>query len=155
MDEIKNRKEIPTEHTWALEDLYASDDEWKKDLDKIRKMLPEIETYCGKLGESADTLLSFLEQQDELSIFLDRFANYSMRKADEDTKNTTYQGLKDQTTGIYVTLSSALSFAEPEILAISDAALEEFYAQRPKLKTYRRYLEDIRRKKAHILSNAE
>ena len=78
-----------------------------------------------------------------------------MRKADEDTKNTTYQGLKDQTTGIYVTLSSALSFAEPEILAISDAALEEFYAQRPKLKTYRRYLEDIRRKKAHILSNAE
>ncbi len=155
MDEIKNRKEIPTEHTWALEDLYASDDEWKKDLDKIRKMLPEIETYCGKLGESADTLLSFLEQQDELSIFLDRFANYSMRKADEDTKNTTYQGLKDQTTGIYVALSSALSFAEPEILAISDAALEEFYAQRPKLKTYRRYLEDIRRKKAHILSNAE
>lgn len=155
MDEIKNRKEIPTEHTWALEDLYASDDEWKKDLDKIRKMLPEIETYCGKLGKSADTLLSFLEQQDELSIFLDRFANYSMRKADEDTKNTTYQGLKDQTTGIYVALSSALSFAEPEILAISDAALEEFYAQRPKLKTYRRYLEDIRRKKAHILSNAE
>ena len=155
MDESKNRKEIPTEHTGALEDLYASDDEWKKDLDKIRKMLPEIETYCGKLGESADTLLSFLEQQDELSIFLDRFANYSMRKADEDTKNTTYQGLKDQTTGIYVTLSSALSFAEPEILAISDAALEEFYAQRPKLKTYRRYLEDIRRKKAHILNDAD
>lgn len=155
MDEIKNRKDIPIEHTWALGDLYTSDDEWKKDLENLKKMLPKIESYCGKLGESADTLLSFLKQQDELSIFLDRFANYSMRKADEDTKNTTYQGLKDQTAGIYVALSSALSFAEPEILAISDSILEKFYVQKPELKTYKRYLDDIRRKKAHILSNAE
>lgn len=155
MDEIKNRKDIPTEHTWALEDLYVSDDEWKKDLDKMKKMLPEIEAYYGKLGDNADTLLSFLKKQDELRIFLDRFANYSMRKADEDTKNTTYQGFKDQTAGIYVALSSALSFAEPEILAISDSTLEAFYAEQPKLKTYKRYLGDIRRKKAHILSNTE
>lgn len=155
MDEIKNRNEIPTEHTWALEDLYASDEEWKKDLDKIRKMIPEIEAYCGTLGENADTLLAFLKRQDEISIFLDRFANYSMRKADENTKNTTYQGMKDQTTGVYVALSSALSFAEPEILAISDSTLEEFYAQNPKLTVYRRCLDDIRRKKAHILSNDE
>lgn len=155
MDEIKNRNEIPTEHTWALEDLYASDEEWKKDLDKIRKMIPEIEAYCGTLGENADALLAFLKKQDEISIFLDRFANYSMRKADENTKNTTYQGMKDQTAGVYVALSSALSFAEPEILAISDSTLEEFYAQNPKLTVYRRCLDDIRRKKAHILSNDE
>lgn len=155
MDEIKNRNEIPTEHTWALEDLYASDEEWKKDLNKIRKMIPEIEAYCGTLGENADTLLAFLKKQDEISIFLDRFANYSMRKADENTKNTTYQGMKDQTAGVYVALSSALSFAEPEILAISDSTLEEFYAQNPKLTVYRRCLDDIRRKKAHILSNDE
>lgn len=155
MDEIKNRNEIPTEHTWALEDLYASDEEWKKDLNKIRKMIPEIGAYCGTLGENADTLLAFLKKQDEISIFLDRFANYSMRKADENTKNTTYQGMKDQTAGVYVALSSALSFAEPEILAISDSTLEEFYAQNPKLTVYRRCLDDIRRKKAHILSNDE
>lgn len=155
MDEIKTRKDIPLEHTWALEDLYASDEEWKKDLDKIKGRIPDFEAFCGKLGENADTLLAFLKQQDELSVFLDRFANYSMRKADEDTKNTAYQGLKDQTAGVYVTLSSALSFAEPEILEISDAVLEEFYRQKPKLITYKRYLDDIRRKKAHILSNAE
>lgn len=155
MDEIKTRKDIPSEHTWALEDLYASDEEWKKDLDKIKGRIPDFEAFCGKLGENADTLLAFLKQQDELSVFLDRFANYSMRKADEDTKNTAYQGLKDQTAGVYVALSSALSFAEPEILEISDAALEEFYRQKPKLITYKRSLDDIRRKKAHILSNSE
>lgn len=155
MEEIKNRKEIPIDHKWAIEDLYASDEEWKKDLNTIKEKLSEIEAYSGRLGESADTLLSFLQLQDEISVFLDRFANYTMRKADEDTKNTTYQGYKDQTMGALVAISSAFSFAEPEILAISDTLLEEFYQKVPSLKRYQRYLNDIRRKKSHILSNAE
>lgn len=151
----EERKDIPKEFTWAVEDLYESDAAWKADLEKIKSMLPQIESYQGTLSKSADTLLCFLKLQDELAILLDRFANYSMRKADEDTRNTTYQGYKDQTTGIYVAVTSALSFAEPEILEIPDAILDSFYQEQPALCTYQRYLNDIRRKKAHILSNAE
>lgn len=151
----EDRKDIPKEFTWAVEDLYESDAAWKADLEKIKSMLPQIESYQGTLSKSADTLLCFLKLQDELAILLDRFANYSMRKADEDTRNTTYQGYKDQTTGIYVAVTSALSFAEPEILEIPDAILDGFYQEQPTLCPYQRYLNDIRRKKAHILSNAE
>ncbi len=151
----EERKDIPKEFTWAVEDLYESDAAWKADLEKIKSMLPQIESYQGTLSKSADTLLCFLKMQDELALLLDRFANYSMRKADEDTRNTTYQGYKDQTTGIYVAVTSALSFAEPEILEIPDAILDSFYQEQPALCTYQRYLNDIRRKKAHILSNAE
>ena len=151
----EERKDIPKEFTWAVEDLYESDAAWKADLEKIKSMLPQIESYQGTLSKSADTLLCFLKLQDELALLLDRFANYSMRKADEDTRNTTYQGYKDQTTGIYVAVTSALSFADPEILEIPDAILDSFYQEQPALCTYQRYLNDIRRKKAHILSNAE
>lgn len=151
----EKRSDVPKEYTWAIEDLYTSDDAWKEDLENIKNLIPKIESYQGKLGESAQTLLAFLKLQDEVSILLDRFANYSMRKADEDTKNTTYQGFKDQTTGIYVAISSAFSFAEPEILAIPDATLDDFYRTEPNFNVYKRYINDIRRKKAHILSNAE
>ena len=151
----EKRSDVPKEYTWAVEDLYTSDDAWKEDLENIKNLIPKIESYQGKLGESAQTLLAFLKLQDEVSILLDRFANYSMRKADEDTKNTTYQGFKDQTTGIYVAISSAFSFAEPEILAIPDATLDDFYRTETNLNVYKRYINDIRRKKAHILSNAE
>ena len=155
VEEIKSRNDIPLEHKWSIEDLYASDDEWKKELDAVRELPSQIEAYSGKLAESADSLLAFLQMQDNITVLLDRFANYAMRKADEDTKNTTYQGYKDQAMGALVAISSALSFAEPEILAISDSDLDIFYAKKPKLKTYKRYLNDIRRKKAHILSSAE
>lgn len=151
----EKRSDVPKEYSWAVEDLYPNDDAWKKDLELLKNMIPKIEAFQGKLGDSSDNMLTFLELQDELSVLIDRFANYSMRKADEDTKNTTYQGFKDQTTGIFVSISAALSFAEPEILAISDDTLNSFYEKQPALHVYKRFLNDIRRKKAHILSNAE
>ena len=156
MNEIyEKRGEVPKEYTWAIKDLYASDEDWKRDLEKIKGMLPQIEAFQGKLGESAEHLLNFLKLQDEITVLLDRFANYSLRRADEDTKNTTYQGFKDQTNGICVAISSALSFAEPEILDIPDTVLHGFYDRQPDLNQYRRFLNDILRKKAHILSDAE
>lgn len=154
-ENYEKRSDVPEEYTWALKDLYASDADWKKDLEKIKGILPQIETFQGKLGQNANSLLDFLKLQDEISVLVDRLANYSMRKADEDTKNTTYQGFKDQTTGILVAISSAISFAEPEILEIPENTLNAFYENQPGLNQYRRYLNDILRKKAHILSDAE
>lgn len=135
--------------------MYASDDEWKQDLEKIKGYIPKLESYHGTLGENAGNLLGFLQLQDEISVLLDRFANYALRKADEDTRNTTYQGYKDQTMGTFVSISSALSFAEPEILEIPDEVLNGFFQGQPKLDEYRRCIHDIRRKKEHILSDAE
>ena len=152
---FEHRSDVPKEYTWAVEDLYAGDDEWKQDLEKIKGYIPKLESYHGTLGENADNLLGFLQLQDEISVLLDRFANYALRKADEDNRNTTYQGYKDQTMGTFVSISSALSFAEPEILGIPDDVLDGFFQGQPKLDEYRRCLNDIRRKKEHILSDAE
>lgn len=152
---FEHRGDVPKEFTWAVEDLYASDDEWKQDLEKIKSYIPKLESYHGTLGENAGNLLGFLQLQDEISVLLDRFANYALRKADEDTRNTTYQGYKDQTMGTFVSISSALSFAEPEILEIPDEVLNGFFQGQPKLDEYRRCIHDIRRKKEHILSDAE
>ncbi len=151
----EKRSDVPKEYTWAMEDLYASDAEWQKDLEKVRSLLPQIETFRGQLGKSADSLLAFLKLQDDIVVLMDKFANYALRKADENTKNTTYQGYKDQTMSVCVEISSALSFAEPEILELPDAVLNTFYEKQPALLPYKRSLNDILRKKAHILSDAE
>ena len=34
----EERKDIPKEFTWAVEDLYESDAAWKADLEKIKSM---------------------------------------------------------------------------------------------------------------------
>ena len=37
MEDVKKRKEIPQESTWALEDLYEDLSKWQGDLEKHRK----------------------------------------------------------------------------------------------------------------------
>jgi oligoendopeptidase F len=149
------REEVPIEFTWNLSDLYKNIDDWKKDFDILTDAIPVLESYKGTLANSSDELLEFFEFQDNLTLMLHRFYNYAGRKADEDTANTTYQGYKDKASALMVRISSACSFVEPELLSIPDDTIEKFYQENPKLLTYKRYMDDIRRKKGHILSKEE
>jgi oligoendopeptidase F len=47
------------------------------------------------------------------------------------------------------------AFIEPEILKMDNATIERFIAQEPRLHVFRHYLDDIARRRAHTLSNAE
>jgi oligoendopeptidase F len=158
MNNIKSyqkREDVPKEFTWDLTDLYKNIDDWKKDFDILTEAIPVLESYKGTLQDNSKELLEFFEFQDKLTLMTNRFYNYAARKADEDTANTVYQGYKDQATTLLVKISSACSFIEPELLSIPDEVLEAFYKETPKLSTYKRYINDIRRKKSHILSNDE
>ena len=145
MKKIPLREEVPVEYTWKLEDLYATDEDWKKEMETLKELA----------GESSANLLAALKLMDDLSVVGENFINYAMRKSDQDTKNTTYQGFKDQAMGLYAQIDSMSSFMKPEILSIPDETLDGFFAQEPQLAVYKRYLNNIRRRKAHILSNEE
>lgn len=152
---IKKRSEVELKNTWATEDLYVSDDAWREDLELAKKMTEDIKKYNGKLSESADTLLSYLKSVDEIDIKFSNLFNYAQRKFDEDTRNITYQDLANQIRSLAVNYGSATSFQTPEIISISDEAINKFYNDNNDLKLYERHLNEIRRKKEHILSENE
>lgn len=152
---IPVRSEADPKYTWAIEDVYASDDLWHTDLEKARSLPQQITAYKSKLGESAQTLLSFLRLGDEMNVLFDRLYGYAQRKSDEDTTNPTYQGMSSQAMSAMVAADAASSFETPELLAIPEETLEQFYHDEPALELYRLCLTRIREKRAHILSDAE
>lgn len=152
---IPVRSEADPKYTWAIEDVYASDDLWHTDLEKARSLPQQIIAYKGKLGESAQTLLSFLRLGDEMNVLFDKLYGYAQRKSDEDTTNPTYQGMSSQAMSAMVAADAASSFETPELLAIPEETLEQFYHDEPALELYRLCLTRIREKRAHILSDAE
>ena len=152
---IPKRSEIPEEFKWALEDIYASDDAWREDLDKLLQLPDRISSYRGRLGESAETLLEFLKLSDEISVLCDSLGNYAQRRSDEDTANALYQGMVGQLMNAYVAVNAAGSFETPEIIAIPEETLDRFYGEQPELTLYKRALDRLRLKKDHILSDAE
>ena len=158
MSEIKKiptRAELAKEDTWATEDLYPSDEAWEAELASIEKAKEVFASFAGRLGESGETLCEYFRNVEEFGITFSRLANYCMRKADEDTRNATYQAMRGKFMSLAVAMGAVRSFETPEIMAISDETMEQFYKDCPGLERYRRALTNERRMKEHTLSPAE
>ena len=158
MEEIKkipSRDQIPAEDKWAIEDLYPTDEAWEAELAALAESQKTLASFAGRLGESGETLYAYMEVFEQVNAKGDLLGSYCMRRADEDTRNATYQAMAGKFMGVAVALNAACSFDTPEIMAISDEKLAQFYAECPKLERYRRYLTNLRRRKAHTLSAAE
>ena len=149
---ILERSEIAAQDRWAIEDLYASDELWMQDLEKLKALSAEVAVFAGKLGKDAGTLLAYMQKVEEASVLLNKLLNYSSRRNDEDTRVAKYQELNGMAVNAYVGYDAATSFETPEIMAIPEADMERFYAEQPGLERYRRYIFNIRRHAAHVLS---
>ena len=67
-ERIPKRSEVPEQFKWALEDIYATDEKWAEDLQKLKAMPERIAAFKGRLSESADTLYDFMQLSDEISV---------------------------------------------------------------------------------------
>ncbi len=152
---IPQRCEIDAADKWATEDLFVSDEAWEQELATLETDKAYLVSFAGRLAESAKTLYDYLKYAEDVNVKGSRLANYCMRKADEDTRNATYQAMSGKFMGVVVALSAAQSFETPEIMEISDEKLEAFYAEYPPLERFRRMLTNTRRRRAHTLSAAE
>lgn len=152
---IPERSEIAEQDKWAIHDIYATDELWEADLQKAKDLIPTVSAFAGKLGGSAQNLLDYMKSTEETAVLTDALANYAMRRSDEDARVSKYQAMVGSLMSTCVALGSASSFSTPEIMAISDETMEKFYAELPELERYRRYLNNIRRRRAHVLTPAE
>ena len=158
MEQVKKipvRSEIPAEDKWAIEDLFVSDEAWEQELATLEQASAAMAAYEGRLAESAKTLYEYLQQVEQVDVKADRLGNYCFRRSDEDTRDSNAQAMSGKYMAAVVALSAASSFATPEIMAIDEQTLQGFYAACPELERYRRYLTDLRRRKAHTLSSQE
>ena len=121
------------------------------DLEKARGYIPKIAAFAGHLGESAQMLLAYAQMEEEIEVLASDLANYAMRRADEDVRVAKYQAMTGRLMSSFVELNAAGSFATPELMAIPDETFEGFFTACPELERYRRYLLDIRRRRAHVL----
>ena len=152
---FKNREDIPLRDRWATEDLYASDELWEQELKRMTEQGKVMAGFVGTLGRDAKTLLTYMQHLEDIQVLSAQLANYAQRKGDEDTRVAAYQAMVSKFSSAFVELNTSTSFEIPELLAIPDDTLEQFYAQEPGLERFRRFISDQRRHKAHTLSPAE
>ncbi len=146
------RDQIEAKYKWNLQDLYRSDELWENSFADLKAQLPRFKPFEGKLGSSPDALTGCLELNDTLSMDLSRLIVYAFLKKDEDNRISKYQEMGDRISSLRSDFNQVSSYIEPEILTIPDETLKSFLNQSPRLAIYRFYLQDLLRRKAHIMS---
>lgn len=146
------RNEIPVKDTWALENIFATDEKWKEEFEQIKAIIPKAFEFQGKLGENADVLYEALQYQDEVMMRLGKLYTYAHMRYDQDTTNSFYQGMNDQARNLYTQAASAFSFVVPELLAIDENKIRQFLTEKEELKLYEHALEEINLQLPHVLS---
>ncbi|SHN82275.1 oligoendopeptidase F [Desulfitobacterium chlororespirans] len=152
---LKTRSEISEQYKWHLEDIFPSDQAWEEEFLKAEKLLQRAESFQGHLGDSAEALLTCFDWMDEVGQSVGEIYTYARMRRDEDNRNAYYQALTDRAGALSVRVGSALAFIVPEILALPEGRLREFRKANEKMALYDHALEDILRKREHVLSSQE
>jgi len=153
--QLPKREEVPVEKTWDLEAIFATDEEWYKELKEAEELLPELDQYRGKLGASAEQLYNLLDFQDKISNKIGLLFTYAHMRKDQDTTNSHYQEMNAKAESLYTKIASAMSFIVPEILALPEGKIKGFIKEYEPLKLYEHTLDEITRQKEHVLSEKE
>lgn len=154
-ERIPQRCDIPEKDKWAIEDIYPTDAAWEQDLVKARGYAEKIASYKGLLSTDSAKLLEYLRLDDDMTVVLEALVNYAQRRNDEDTRDAKYQDMVSRMEMLFVDISGASAFVTPELLSFDDETMERFFREQPEMELYRLCIDRVRRRRAHILSEAE
>jgi oligoendopeptidase F len=151
----RDRSKVPDRYKWNLADLYPSDEAWRAAKDKVLGDIQTLAPFKGTLAQSADRLADALDAANRIGKDFQRVAIYAGLSSDQDTRVSAYQGMQQEMQQAGAMFGETVAFLEPEILKIDQATLDKWMAGSPRLKTYAHYLDDIQRRRAHTLTDAE
>ena len=146
------RSSVESQYKWKVEDIFASDEEWEKFFKETEKYL-DFKKFEGKLG-NIENVIELFKAQEESSKRLEKLHLYAHMRHDEDSRVAKYTSMQSRSLSLYVQFSSAVSFVEPELTALSDTILKSYASDR-RLSDYDYFFRQLIKGKEHILSASE
>lgn len=149
------RDKVEAKYTWNLGDIYPGDEAWEQAKEKIKTDIDKFDSYKGTLGNSAKSLLAYLEFSSAFSKEFTRIYSYASMKLDQDIRNSKSMSMVQELRQISPLVGAKSAFSDPEILAMGKEKIDQFLAQEPALQKYKMGLYDLLRSKDHTLSEKE
>jgi oligoendopeptidase F len=153
--EERDRAKIPDQHKWDLAPIYPSVEAWRAAKEEVVARIASVQGFQGKLASSAQVLADALENETFLEKELVRVSRYAGLLADEDTRDSAHQAMKQEMVQIMANFGAARAYMEPEILKMERSTIDRFISEEPRLKVYQHILDDILRRREHTGNDIE
>jgi len=150
---LPTRDQIDKRYKWNAESMYATRDDWRKELEAVKKELPKIAKLAGTLKKSgAKGLAKALNKVADTGDRVSRLYVYAGMAQAVDTLDSEAQGFTGQAAGAAAQFSAASAFMEPEILSIGKKTIDGWTAKDKDLAVYKHYFDNLFRKQKHVRS---
>lgn len=146
------RSDVVQEETWNAESVYESPAAWDAERQAIETDLASLEQYPGTLGNSPVALADWLEASEQMQRRVEKLTFYAYMSQAVETTNQKATAMVGQAGSLYSRFAAAVSFAEPEILAIGQDRINQWVEAETRLAIYAHYFSNLFRQQAHVRS---
>ena len=151
--ELKARKDMDSAYQWDLSPIFENREAWDKayrEAEEAVAKLPELE---NTLKVSPRQMRAGLDRIYQTMQRVERVYLYASLLKNSDNGDGEYQRMEGMATNLYVAMSTACAFVDPEILSMPEETLLQFL-DTADLAPYRHILGDVNRARAHTLDAA-
>jgi oligoendopeptidase F len=149
-----DRKDIPIQYRWDLTPLFADDQAWEAQFAQLKTLLPEAETYRGKLADQ-EQLSELFALSDRAGLVFEQLYVYAYLQYYQDTRVGTYQQMVARISMCEADIAGAFSWVTPEIIASYDQRQLLELSRQPAFAAHSHELVELARQKDRVLSDKE
>jgi oligoendopeptidase F len=144
------RDQIPARYRWDIAPLFANDAAFEAAMTATEQQRTQLGACRGTLGDPA-RLRACLDLYLATRLATNRMTLYAALQQSTDSESPAIQGKVDRAQSAMRALIGVASTMRGEILALSDDALARAYRREAGLAPLRPYIEQMRRRRAHVL----
>lgn len=149
---LPTRAELDPAFTWNLSALYATEDDYLRDLEAAEAELEQIAPYQGRLGESAAVLGEFMDHYWALLAKAERLRTYASLPVSVDQGDQEARQRAGRFQAFAGRFMATTAFVQPELLVVGSQRLQAFTQADPRLARLGRYFELVERDRPHTRS---
>ena len=149
---LPKRAEIQPQHTWDAASIFPTVEDWEAELRALNDGLEGLARFQGHLGDGPATLADWFAISEEFGLRIQRAEIYASLFSEADTGDQAAKGMADRALGFFARGAAALSFAEPELLALGFPTLRRWLAEESRLAPYAHAIDRLEARQAHVRS---
>src|SRR5215831_21275034 len=111
----RDRSAVPDKYKWNLADIYPSDAAWRAAKEAFTAEIPSLGKFKGRLMSSPAALADGLDTLFAKAKELSRLQSYASLLADQDTRDSAHQGMRQEMTQVGAAFGAEAAFVNPEI----------------------------------------
>ena len=148
---IKDPTKVADKYKWDVTDLFASVEAWNDGVAAVEKQVEELAACKGTLKQSAAHLAKCLTLRFDIVKDFGKLYSYASRVYHVNLKVSENQALFDRIGKVGTKVEAAMSWMDPELLAMAPEKLVE-YGKDKGLADFSSYIYNTTRRRAHIRS---